>query len=302
MGRGNTVSALAWLTLVPATPFPDATSDFDEALRIAREIGLAPCQAWGYYSLGMLHMMQGHFSHALKDILGSLRIASEIGHREYIVGAQFALGILYAELFAPVQALEHLEGALTLARELRSPTWIHIISGALAGVYLTLHEQSSAQACLETAISPQLPMDTLGNRYCWIRWAELALAQGDPTLTLEITERLIESAPGMSPRRVITYLWKLKAEALVATGCKDDARSLLHAALENAQATGERFLLWRVFAGLGQLYHSLGNQGEAEKEIATAYAIIDKLAANIYEEKLKASFQQGAYRITKMLL
>jgi tetratricopeptide (TPR) repeat protein len=144
-------------------------------------------------------------------------------------------------------------------------------------------------------ISPQTPMDTLGKRYCWARRAELALAQGDPTLTLDITERLIASAPGMAPGRVITFLWMLKAEAYAATGRSDEAEPLLRAALENARAVGERFLLWRVHASLGRLYSAMGQQQAAEKELSMARVLIEQLAATIRDEPLKDGFRHGAY-------
>jgi tetratricopeptide (TPR) repeat protein len=144
-------------------------------------------------------------------------------------------------------------------------------------------------------ISSQAPMDTLGKRYCWVRRAELALAQGDPALALEIVERLIASAPGMSAGCVITFLWKLKGEAFGATGRADEAESLLRAALENAQSTKERFLLWRVHASLGRLYCTVGQPEAAEKEYSAARALIDEMAATIPDEALKDGFLQGAY-------
>ncbi len=97
----------------------------------------------------------------------------------------------------------------------------------------------------------------MGKRYCWARRAELALAQGDPALALDIIERLIASAPGMSPGRVITFLWKLKGEALAAMGHTEEAHTLLQAAIENARATGERFLLWRSTRQPGRLYRAM---------------------------------------------
>ena len=165
-----------------------------------------------------------------------------------------------------------------------------------------LDDQKSAQACLESVISPQTPMDTLGRRYCWARWAELALLQGDPALALDVTERLIASAPGMLPGSVITFLWKLKAEALAANRCTENARlenahSLLHAAIENAQANGERFLLWRVHASLGRLYRSMGKQEAAEKEFSAARTLVDEMADTVTDEMLKEKFRQGAYSI-----
>lgn len=296
-GRATTVSALAWLVSIPAAPFPDASSDFREALRIAGEIDSAPDQAWAHYSLGMLHTVHGQFGQALTDVQNSLRIASEIGHREYVVGARFALGMLYSELFAPDQAREQLAGGLTLAQELRSGTWIHTLVGALAGVYLMLDDQKQADVCLEMAISPRTPMDTLGKRTCWLRRAELALAQDDPALALDITNRLIASAPGMSPGRVITFLWKLKAEALAANGSMKEACVLLQSAVENAQASGERFLLWRLHAHLSQLYTTMGSLEESEKEYVAARELIAELASTVSDASLQNRFRQGACSI-----
>ena len=132
-------------------------------------------------------------------------------------------------------------------------------------------------------------------RYCWARWAQLALAQGDPAPALDITDRLIASAPGLAPGRVITFLWKLKGEVLTAIGHTDEAESLLRRAVENARATGERFLLWRVHASLGRLYRTTGRQEAAEKEYSSARALIEEMAATIPDEGLKDNFLQGAY-------
>jgi len=294
LGRANTFSMLVLLSSVPAAPLPDARYDLNEALRIAGEIGSAPDEAWAYYSLGLLHTVHGHFGHALQDLQSGLRIASEIGHREFLVGSRFALGVWYAELFALDQARGQFEEALALAEELRSPTWIHIVSGGLAGAYMMLDDLKSVQTCLEKVLSPQTPMDTLGKRYCWVRRAELALAQGDPAMALEIVERLIATAPGIRSGDVITFLWLLKGEALAALGGKEEAHALLGVSLENARANEERFLLWRVHASLGRLYDAEDRQTEACEEYSAAGGLVEQLAASIDDEVLKDNFLQGA--------
>jgi tetratricopeptide (TPR) repeat protein len=139
-------------------------------------------------------------------------------------------------------------------------------------------------------------MDSLTKRYCWVRQAELALSQGDPTLALDIVERLIASAPGMSPGRVITFLWKLKGEVLVAMGRTEEAYTLLQAAAANAQATGERFLLWRIHAGLGRLNRAMGWQPEANMEFATARELVEELADTVPIGELRDNFRQRAHR------
>ena len=295
IARAVVVSLLVLLASVPPIAPPDAPRDFEEAIRIAREIDSAPDEAWAHWALGLLHTAQGRFGRAMEVIQSGLRIASEIGHREWEVGNRLALGVLYAELLAPEQAQRQLERALTLAGELRSQYWIHHVTGALAGAYYLLDDLTQAQTRLETVLSPQTPMDTMGNRYCWARRAELALAQGNPALALDITDRLIASAPGMSPGRVITFLWKLKGEALIAMGRTEEAQTLLQAAAENAQAAGERFLLWRIHTSLGQLYRALGRQPEAQKELARARELIQELADTVPAGESRDVFLQRAH-------
>jgi tetratricopeptide (TPR) repeat protein len=231
----------------------------------------------------------------MEAIHSGLRFASTIEHREYEVANRFALGVLYIELLAPEQALQQLKGALNQAEDLRSQLWVHHITGALAGAYYLLDDWTSAHTCLEAVLTADTPMDTLGNRYCWARRAELALAQGNSALALDVVERLIASALGMSPGRVITYLWKLKAEALASMGHREEAHALLHEAIENAQATGERFLLWRIRAILVRLHQAMGRQSEAEREFATARELIQELADTVPDGELRDNFLRRAH-------
>jgi adenylate cyclase len=294
IARAISVTELVMLASLPALAPPDALRDLEEAIRIAREIHSASDEAWAHWALGLLHAVQGRYGKALEVSQRGLEIASRIGHREWIVGNRCALGCLSLELLAPERALCQLKGALTLAGELRSQVWIHRITGALAEAHSLYGDLKGAQTCLERVLSPQTPMDTMGNRYCWARRAQLALAQGNPELALDIAQRLITSAPGMSPGRVITFLWTLKAEAVAATGHTEEAQALLQAAIENAQATGERFLLWPLHASLGHLYQALGRQPEAEKALSTAHRLVDELANSVPDRGLRDNFVQRA--------
>ena len=293
-GRAAAVSMLAFLASVAPSPSPDATSDIIEALRIARDIGAAPGEAWAQWSMGMLHLVRGQFGLAPKVLQKGLQIASEIEHLEYLVGNQFALGIAYTELFSLDQARGQLEKALSLAGELRSPAMIHLTTGALAGACLMMDDLKSVQKSLETVLSPQTPMDTLGKRYCWVRRGELALAQGDPNLALDITDRLIQSAPSMSPERVITFLWKLKGEALAVMGCTEEAVTLLQAAIKNAVELREGFLEWRLHASLGRLYQADGQQLDAESEFSIAWELVEELAETVSDGEMKDHFLSQA--------
>jgi adenylate cyclase len=293
-GRAASVSMLAFLASVGPAPSPDATSDIIEALQIASDIGAAPGKAWAQWSQGVLHLVRGQFGLAVKVLHNGLLTASEIEHLEYVVGNRFALGIAYTELFSPDQARGQLEKAMSLARELRSPAMIHLTTGALAGACLMMGDLKSVQTNLETVLSPQTPMDTLGKRYCWVRRGELALAQGDPDLALDITDRLINSAPGISPDRVITFLWKLKGEALAVLGCTEEAVPLLEAATKNAVELQERFLEWRLHASLGGLYQAEDRQLDAESEFSIAWELVEELAETVPDGEMKDHFLSQA--------
>ena len=273
---------------------PDARHDIGEAIRLAREIHSPPEEAWADWSLGLLYTVYGQFGDALEIMQTGLQIATEIGHREWVVGNQFALGVLLVELYAPEKARLHLEQALVLAKGLRSQYWIHHVTGALIAAHIVSGDLKSAQSSLDSVLSSQTPMDTMGKRYCWARRAQLALAQGDPALALDIVERLIETAPGKSADCVITFLWKLKGETLAEIGLPGNAVRHLQDAIENARKQGEQFLLWRTHASLGRFYRKLGSDKESFVEFATACVLIEELAASIPDPALKHGFMQGA--------
>jgi tetratricopeptide (TPR) repeat protein len=297
MGRGTTVSLLVLLATAPPITPRDAQRDIEEAVHIAREIHSPPEEAWAHWSLGLLYTVRGRFGRALELMQNGLDLASKIGHREWVVGNRFALGVLYTELLAPNEARRQLEQALSLAQGLRSRYWVHHVIGALAGAYTLLEDLKAAQTCLETVITSATPMDTMGKRYCWAKWAELALAQDSPALALDITERLITSARGRTQGCVITFLWLLKGEALAAMERVDEAGRFLQAGLENAKALGEQFLLWRLHASLGRLYWMTNDRIGAQNEVSAARELIYELAATVPEQGLKDSFLQGAHNV-----
>ena len=198
------------------------------------------------------------------------------------------------ELLAPERARIEFDAALNLANELRSQFWIHWVTAALAGVYCLAADWAQAEILLEPVRSAETPMDGEARRYCWARRAELALYQGDPALALDIVDRLISSAPGMASGRVISFLWKLKGEALAAIGDMEGACSLLHAAIGNARSRKERFLLWRLHASLGRLYHATGRQSQAEEELSIARELIWELADSIPDGDLRDNFLRRA--------
>jgi tetratricopeptide (TPR) repeat protein len=205
----------------------------------------------------------------------------------------------YLDLLALPEARQHLERALALAQEIGSRHWIRVVTGFLARVYLLQQDQASAEAILNAALEPDAAMQTTGQRLVWAARADLALARSDPGMALDITERLISSATNLSDERVIPRLWKLRGEALAALGRIEEAEATLRAAQEAAQAQGQRPLLWRIYVALGKLYQTRARLEESEQAFSIAREVIEELAANLPDERVREHFLSQA---TAMLL
>jgi tetratricopeptide (TPR) repeat protein len=78
-------------------------------------------------------------------------------------------------------------------------------------------------------------------------------------------------------------------------GHSEEAQTLLHDAIENAQATGERFLLWRIHAILARLYRAMGRQSEAEREFSNARELVQELADTVPDGDLRDNFFRRAH-------
>jgi DNA-binding NarL/FixJ family response regulator len=200
------------------------------------------------------------------------------------------VGVLYCDLLALPEAQQQLEQALALAHEIGSWHWMRKVAGLLAPVYLLQQDHTSAEAVLTAALEPDAPMQTIGQRLIWAARADLALARADPGTALEITERLIASASNLSDKYVIPRLWKLRGEAQASLGRRAEAETMLRASQEAAQAQRLRPLLWRICVALGKLSQAQGLHEEAEQALATAWAVIEELAAEVPDEQLRAHF------------
>jgi DNA-binding CsgD family transcriptional regulator/Flp pilus assembly protein TadD len=278
-------------TMVAApTSFAECLHCGEQALKIAREIGLRSAESYALCALGQCLGSHGEYEYALKVAQEGLGLAEQVEHHEWMTHGHWVLGALYLDLLALPQARASLEQALGLAHEVGSWNWIRIVSGFLAQVLLLQQDLAQAELILTAALEPDAAMQTIGQRLVWAARAELALAHRDPGLALDITDRLIASAANLSDERVIPRLWKLRGEALAAPGRVAEAEAAFQAAQAATHAQGLRPLLWRICLALGKLYQALARQEEAEQAFATARTVIEELAVNLPDEHVREQF------------
>ncbi|HXV44875.1 MAG TPA: AAA family ATPase, partial [Anaerolineae bacterium] len=177
--------------IVPAgINLAEAMDQGEQSLQIAQEIGWRSEEAHALLHLADCLGPYGEYRRALEAVQAGLHIAEEIEHRQWLTYAHWVFGALYLDLLALTSARHHLEQALALAQASGSGYWIHVVTPHLTLACILQNENAGAEAILNSVLKPDLPAQTLGQRMVWWGGAEFALASGDPSLALQITNQL----------------------------------------------------------------------------------------------------------------
>lgn len=278
----------------------------DRAIRLARDIDWRGGEAYAVMSSAYALAGHGQYAQVLTIGQSALAIAREIEHRQWICHAHRFLGSHYIDLLALPTARHHLEQSLALAKETGSLFHTRAALGQLILVLVLQDDLTEAETLLHSALTPELPMDTIGQRWIWRGQAEVALAQGNPDLALQITDRLIASAPppdtGTLPEdtqakqgvTVISCLARVRGEALTALQRWSEAEATLLAAQAAAENQETPRLLWPIFVALGQLYRAQRRHAKAKRAFAAAHKVIEAMAATVSDADLRENFVRQA--------
>ena len=272
----------------------ECVQDTEEALRLARQTNSPSGQAFVEMATTWVLSSFGAFGPAFVHAHEALRIATSIEHQEWIAAAHGALGQLYLLLLEPDRAVACLETALAGAQASSSMIWIGYLTPYLALAYLLRREFPRAEAALETILPRDQEPVNFFERQAARAWGELALAQGEAARALAIAEQLIVSAPGDARPQPIPHLLASKGEALLALKRLKEAAAALEDAKLGAQQRQAPSTLWRIQRSLGQVYHLLKREDQAQREWSEARDIIARLAGTIDETALREHFLRTA--------
>jgi DNA-binding CsgD family transcriptional regulator/predicted negative regulator of RcsB-dependent stress response len=268
--------------------------DLAEAALLARQIDWPAGEAFAELNRGLILASLGQFGRGLAHARTALQLALEIEHQQWIIGAYCALGQIYVLMLESALALHHLDTGLPLAEQLGSAYWLDSLRAYRALAYLQTGQRKQAEATLQAAMPrEQAPRTLSERRLAWV-WGELALAQGEPQVALQIAERLIASAPGEPRTQPIPRLLKLKGEALVALKHPSEAAQALEEARRGALQRREAPLLWQIDGSLGRVYRVLKREQEASNALVAAREGIAALAQTIDDAGLREHFVQRA--------
>jgi tetratricopeptide (TPR) repeat protein len=130
---------------------------------------------------------------------------------------------------------------------------------------------------------------------------EVAYAEGRVLVTLgqaaaarDAATALAEKVAATGARHYRVPALLLAADAMFAPGDAGAAAQSYLVAAEEAERMGRAPALWRALAGLAEAQRVLGRPQESEASAGRARGIIDRLAATVPDERLRAVFLQSA--------
>jgi DNA-binding NarL/FixJ family response regulator len=265
--------------------------DLAEAVRIAREIPWPAGEAFTLWESAAWCGFRGQFGRALAHGRQALDVAEQISHSQWIVGALWATGTTYLNLFLPEQALPLLERGLALATDLASDMWRPLIGSVVVQAQLQRGHLADAHAVLADVLAPDAPVDIMGPRLAWAARIEVALAQRDSALALQILDR-VQSTVRIG--QVVPRLALLRAQAFMLIQKFADADVLLRDAEATAASLGARPLLLQLHAAHTRLLRLANRRDAAAVHLAAAHQVIDALRSEIDEVALASVFAQRA--------
>ncbi len=271
-----------------------ACSIFDEGLQLARQKEWLAGQAYLLYNMCLMGIFNGEVEKSLEYGQQALQIATEIEHQQWTIAAYQSLGITNFYLLQLEVAQEYLEKALALADELGSSYWSGNVATGLVLVYLYQGNISGAEKTLARQDLLKLIPRHQGERWVTLAAGKLALAQGQPQVTLEIIDRIIASFPNPDLEQPGPETLKVKAEALMASGQWEEARATLAMAKQLIEKWQVVPLHWEIHILLHLIYSQLNQTEAARLEVGTARRFIHRFADVLKDSDLRQHFLRAA--------
>jgi tetratricopeptide (TPR) repeat protein len=277
--------------------YTEAEADVQRSLSALREIGDIWNTSPALMVAAAVGVIVGDFGKAHEYLNQGLGIARQLPAIRFIVFHLFGFGLLHRELEDYPSASRADTEAAGLAEQVPRGTWLPVVLGSLAVDAALLGNEEEARARLAQARKSLESMEGTGDFPQEVAYAEarVALAGGRPTEAVQAARRLVDIAEATGTIRH----WRVpallvQAEAALALGDAPSAVAAYHAAAEEAERVGRRPALWRAHAGLADAYRALGQSDAAAASAQRARDIIDRLAATIPDERLRAAFLQSA--------
>ena len=268
-----------------------------EGLRLSSEQRDGFMVLFCLYFLGLTRGDLGRMSDALDTLDEAMELARRNGDRNQSLKIPNAVGWIYRELGDFDQALRADREGVEVARK------HHLLEAEINSV-INLGHDYTARGEGEKAPPAFREVDAMLKRDDWFRWrfnlrlqsarCEHLLSQGDLDEAEVCGRRLLELATHYEARKYVAVARRLLAEAAAARGDLPRAETELKTAVDLLRKYPSPPTAWKIHAALGRLRARMGQTQAARESFAQAAAIIEMMAENIKDHRLRMTFLNSA--------
>jgi hypothetical protein len=293
------LSALGWRGLLHffQTEYERAEEMLIEARKLASEIRDGFLVLESVFALGLTRGNMGRISEALTTLNEGIKIGQRNGDRFWYPRMPNCIGWIHREMQDFDHAVGYDQHGLDVGRE-------HHVLEAQANSLINLgidygHTNKSAQT-----LSTFHEAESIFERDAWFRWrynirlqagtCEHWLAQNDLDQASEYAGRLLDVATRYEAHKYIVVGHRLRAEIAMARGDLAAAGAELDIALDQLREYPAPLVAWKTYGALGRLRSRSGDHASAREAFTQAAAIVNSIATNTADERLRQTFLDSA--------
>lgn len=275
------------------TPFAEARSFADKAVRIARRIDWRAGESLALINAAYFHTWHGEHQLALDAARESISIADEIEHRHWQAGSRTALGAVLLDLLDADAAHASLDDALRRAQEIESSNWIRQSASLLALACLDRGDTPAARRVLAGAGCAAAAPSTVQERMLARSALELAITEGDLRRADMLLAQL-GADQAAQPVELSPMLARIRGEVMARRHDFSGADAALRAAIAAAGARHALPAQWRAYASLAGVLRRQRRFVDARAAAAAGHAIVERSAGSLTDAPSATAFARRA--------
>ena len=267
------------------------------AHRLASEMRDGFLLVQSLFFIGLAQGNLGKMSAALASLNEAMEKARRNGDEFWYPRMPNCIGWIHRELQDFEGARKYDEMGVEVSRQ-------HHVLEAEANSLINLGIDYTHEGDGEKTVSAFHEVKDIFARDAWFRWrynirlqaatAEHWLKQGDVKKAGEFAQQLLETATEHGVHKYIAVAHKLMGDVEIARGNFEPGEKQFAAVLKELQDYPAPVVAWKTYAHIGRLKLKLGDTSAAREAFGQAAEIVNRIAANVSDEKLRTTFMQSS--------
>ena len=296
------VSSLTWRACLHffQSEYEQAITLAKDSLKLAGEVRDGFLMLTSFFFLGLSQGNQGKMSASLATLNEAMDKARRNGDLFWHPRFPNCIGWIYRELYDFESASKYNDEGIEIARH-------HHVLEAEANSLINRGIDFTRDGDRENTAASFHQVADIFERDAWFRWrynirfeaamAEHSLQSSDVTKAREHVDRLMATATEHEVHKYIAVAHQLMAKVYIAGGELRAADEHFDAALAELENYPVPLVTWKVHAERAQLKRQLGDADEAQKASARASEIVNYIASNVNDEKLRHQFLHATAKL-----